>query len=120
MTVALELAAVSAVSDVTSIILLRTLLGAGDAARSSSSLLWLVFGLALLDSSVSGGVGIMNWFPLRLSGFWKSLWSSLGAGRFRRFVSGGDETISSIGVVGGACKCEYVRPIFGCNHINGS
>lgn len=62
----------------TSWMLLRVeLLGAGEAALA------LPFaGLVLLEWSVSGGVGIMNCVPLRLSGFFEGDVSS-GAGRFR-------------------------------------
>ena len=57
----------------------------------------LQVGLALLDWSVSGGVGIMNCVPVRLSGFLIGD-SSSGAGRFLGLVFGkaGEDAISSI------------------------
>jgi len=71
------------------------LLGAGEAALPSSC---PALGLALLDSSVSGGVGIMNCVPLRLSGFFEGE-NSCGAGRFLQFGEGGDETKSSMAAI---------------------
>jgi hypothetical protein len=67
------------------------LLGAGDAALVPS-----FPGLALLDWSVSGGVGMTNCVPLRLRGFLEGDASSC-AGRFRFCGETGEETMSSMG-----------------------
>ena len=62
-------------------------------------------GLALLDWSVSGGVGITNCVPLRLSGFFAGDDVSSAAGRFRFCGETGEDTISSM-------KC--VAKVYGC------
>jgi hypothetical protein len=79
-----------------STLLKAELLGVGETWRALESLL-LHVGLALLDWSVSGGVGIMNCVPVKLSGFFCGE-SSSGAGRFLGLVFGGagEESISSI------------------------
>ena len=53
-------------------------------------------GLALLDWSVSGGVGITNCVPLRLSGFFAGEDVSSAAGRFRFCGETGEDTMSSM------------------------
>jgi hypothetical protein len=82
--------------ETTSTLLKAELLGAGDAWRAPGSLLQV--GLALLDWSVSGGVGIMNCVPVKLSGFFCGE-SSCGAGLFLGLVFGstGEDSISSMG-----------------------
>lgn len=70
------------------------LLGAGDTARVPS-----FSGLALLDWSVSGGVGMTNCVPLRLSGFFAGDEVSSAAARFRFCGETGEDTMSSMGRV---------------------
>jgi hypothetical protein len=72
------------------------ILGDGEAGRSVT---WLPdSGLVLLESSVSGGVGMANCVPFRLSSFLEGE-SLSGAPRFLEFggdgEAGGDDTISS-------------------------
>ena len=79
-----------------STLLKAELLGAGETWRVLESLL-LHVGLALLDWSVSGGVGIMNCVPVKLRVFFSGE-SSSGADLFLGLVFGsaGEESMSSI------------------------